>query len=402
MRANTSSHYGSVTKTFHWITALLILALIPLGIIANDLPYDTSEALTRKAFLFSLHKTLGVTVFFVALARIAWALSQPKPALLNSEKKAESFLAELVHWLLYGSLVIVPLSGWVHHAATEGFAPIWWPLGQNLPFIPKSEGLADLSAGLHIVFERVLAGSIILHFVGAMKHHFIDKDATLKRMLPGKPDLGALAQAHQSTALPIVAALAVWAAALVIGTSLGVFGHGDHDHADAVDHSTAIETLASDWVVQEGTLDITVHQLGSDVSGRFADWSASISFDPDIAEGDAGDVEVQIAIGSLTLGSVTADAMTADFFDAANFPTATITGDVMVQDGAHTLEGDITIKGTTAPLSLPFDLALDGDLATVSGQTTLDRRDFKVGATMTDESTVKFPVIVDLALTAQR
>ena len=179
--SNTSQHYGSVAKTFHWLTALLILTLIPLGIFANDLPYDTSDELTRKAWYFSLHKTLGVTVFFVALARILWAISQPKPALLHAERKLESLAAQAVHWLLYGSLLVVPLSGWVHHAATSGFAPIWWPFGQNLPLVPKSEALAGLTAGLHIVFERVLVVSLLLHAAGALKHQFIDKDATLRR-----------------------------------------------------------------------------------------------------------------------------------------------------------------------------------------------------------------------------
>jgi len=182
--SNTARSYGSVTKTFHWLTVLLILTAIPLGIIANKMAYDTSDALAMKAFLFSMHKTVGITAFFVALARIAWALGQPKPAGLHPERKAESFLAELVHWLLYGSLLLVPLSGWIHHASTTGFAPIWWPFGQNLPLVPKSETLADLTAGLHIVFERVLVASILLHIAGALKHHFIDKDDTLRRMLP--------------------------------------------------------------------------------------------------------------------------------------------------------------------------------------------------------------------------
>ena len=155
--SNTPRSYGSVTKTFHWLTVLLILTAIPLGIIANKIAYDTSEALEFKAFLFSMHKTVGVTAFFVALSRILWALSQPKPAGLHPERRAESFLAELVHWLLYGSLLLVPLSGWIHHASTSGFAPILWPFGQDLPMVPKSESLAALTAGLHIVFERVLA-----------------------------------------------------------------------------------------------------------------------------------------------------------------------------------------------------------------------------------------------------
>ncbi|MEL7131866.1 MAG: cytochrome b/b6 domain-containing protein, partial [Pseudomonadota bacterium] len=88
--ANTADRYGSLSKTFHWLTALLILTLMPLGIVANDMAYqirtgaETADAfITRTAWLFSLHKTLGVAVFFVALLRILWALSQPKPGLLH-------------------------------------------------------------------------------------------------------------------------------------------------------------------------------------------------------------------------------------------------------------------------------------------------------------------------------
>ena len=93
--------YGTVTKTFHWLTALVIITIIPLGVIANRLPYETNEQLAFKAQLFSFHKTLGVIVFAVALPRILWALTQPKPGSLHPERKAESFLADLVHWLLY-------------------------------------------------------------------------------------------------------------------------------------------------------------------------------------------------------------------------------------------------------------------------------------------------------------
>ncbi|MEX0339096.1 MAG: cytochrome b, partial [Arenibacterium sp.] len=108
--SNSTQSYGSVTKTFHWLTALLVLTLIPLGIIANRLPYDTSEQLAQKAYLFSLHKTLGVTMFAVAVLRILWALAQPKPGALNAKRRVEHLLAETVHWLLYGSLVLVPLT----------------------------------------------------------------------------------------------------------------------------------------------------------------------------------------------------------------------------------------------------------------------------------------------------
>ena len=97
---NTDRSYGGAAKTFHWLTALLIFSVIPVGIVANDMPFETSEQLGRKALLFSVHKTLGVTIFFVALARIGWAMSQPKPGLLNTDRPLEAALAETVHWLL--------------------------------------------------------------------------------------------------------------------------------------------------------------------------------------------------------------------------------------------------------------------------------------------------------------
>ena len=101
--SNTNTRYGSVTRAFHWLTALLVMTLIPVAIVAYRLPYETSEQLALKAWLFSLHKTLGITVFFVALLRIVWAITQSKPAALHPERKAETFVAETAHWLLYGS-----------------------------------------------------------------------------------------------------------------------------------------------------------------------------------------------------------------------------------------------------------------------------------------------------------
>ena len=324
--SNSETTYGSVTKSFHWLTALLILSAIPLGIIANDLAYELKDPsqvpdearLALTATLFSMHKTIGVTMFFVALARILWAVSQPKPGLLNGDNRPEALAAETVHWLLYGSLVAVPLSGWVHHAATAGFAPIWWPFGQSLPFVPKDEALAALTGTLHYLLQWVLVGAVTLHILGALKHHVIDGDATLRRMLPG-PAQGIPTEDQPGHALPFLAALAVWAVALGGAGALGWFAHTPSGTTAAV----ALEQVESDWQVQEGTLGITVRQLGSDVAGSFTDWTADISFDERAdAEGRHGSVDVTIATTSLTLGSVTAQATGAGFLEVAQHPTA--------------------------------------------------------------------------------
>ncbi|MEM9577248.1 MAG: cytochrome b/b6 domain-containing protein [Pseudomonadota bacterium] len=395
--ANSSLHYGAVAKVFHWLTALLILTLIPLGIYANVLPYETSEQLAQKAWLFSLHKTLGITALFVAIARILWAIGQPKPAHLHPDRKLETLAAATVHWLLYGSLVIVPLSGWVHHAATEGFAPIWWPFGQNLPLVPKSEAVAGATAGLHIVFERVLAVSILLHIAGALKHHFIDRDVTLRRMLPGRTHVDA-PPAGARTAAPAILALCIWGAALIGGAMLGLYGKHD-DRVQAAE----LEAVQSDWQVQHGTIEITVSQLGTPVTGRFADWTAAISFDESVAEGVAGSVDVTLSIGSLTLGSVTSQALGTDFFNAENFPTATYAATLTRKADGYVAEGTLTIKDQSMPVSFPFALDLTDGLATVTASTAVDRRDFAIGTqSQPDESNVGFGVDVAIRLTAQK
>ncbi|SFR51655.1 cytochrome b/b6 domain-containing protein [Litoreibacter janthinus] len=397
MRGNSTTTYGTVTKGFHWLIALLVITMIPLGIYANDLPYDTGDALAFKAQVFSLHKTLGVFIFFVALARIAWAVSQPKPALLNANKRLEATLAEMVHWALYAALVLVPLSGWIHHAATTGFAPIWWPFGQGLPFVPKDEGVAHLFGSLHIIFERVLAISIFLHVAGALKHHFINKDATLKRMLPGTTEPELIPAQHRS-ALPILSAVGAYLLAMVVGASMGLFAD-----TTVMENEPALEVVESGWTVQDGTLAITVRQLGSDVQGSFADWTAAIDFtEVPNAEGVYGTVEVQIAISSLTLGSVTAQAMGPDFLNAAEHGTASFKADILADAQNYKAEGTLTLKGIEAPVLLPFSLSIDGDTATMQGQTRLNRTSFRVGESYPDESSLGFDVAVEVNLTATR
>ncbi|MTI03611.1 cytochrome b/b6 domain-containing protein [Roseibium sp. RKSG952] len=400
---NTISSYGGVTKVFHWLTALLILTALPLGWVAESMAhaiYDpsiasTEEDIARAARLFSLHKTIGITVFFVALARILWALTQTKPGLLNAENKPEAFAAETVHWLLYGSLVLVPLSGWVHHAAAEGFAPILWPFGQNLPLVPKSAYLAELTANLHWLFMWTLVGALALHIMGALKHHVVDKDSTLRRMLPGRSDAPQPPDQHHSM-VPALAAAIVWVGVLSGGWMTGTFDDDAHGETDA----TELTEVQSDWKVQDGNLSITITQLGSPVTGTFADWTAAIIFDETDDPGLAGSVDVTVAIGSLSLGTVTDQAMGADFFDNAQFPTAQFSADLYKTDEGYEARGPLTIRDKTLDVVLPFTLDIEDDTATMAGELELNRLDFDVGKSMPAEDSLAFAVTVSVELTA--
>lgn len=393
---NTDHGYGGVSKTFHWVTALLIFTVIPVGFIANDLPFDTSEQLARKALLFSLHKTLGIAIFLVSLARITWAMVEPKPGLLNAGNRLETTLAKTAHWLLYGSLVMVPLAGWATHAATTGYSPIWWPFGQSLPFVPKNESAAALFAGLHLVLQRVLVATLLLHMAGALKHHFVNKDATLRRMLPGAYQHPPPPTQHKSVA-PALIALLVWSAALLVGFANGMF---DRETAPAL--ATELEEVQSQWAVQSGAIDITVTLFGSPVTGRFDEWTAAIVFDPDQQDDTAGTVEVTVSIESLALGSVTAQALGVDFFDASTYPTAVFAADIVPVPDGYIAEGTLTIRDRTIPVTLYFDLFVDDGIAEMKADLFLDRRDFAIGDNMPDEKSLAFSVKIDAELTASQ
>lgn len=401
-RDNTPSSYGSITRLFHWLTALMIVALFALGIIASEIAERitaadgaSSDALIGWAkLLFSMHKTLGITLFAVAVLRILWALTQPRPGLLNGDAGLESRLAVTVHWLLYGSLIAVPLSGWVYHASSAGFAPIWWPLGQGLPFVPVDPALSKVAGTLHYILQWVLAGAIGLHVAGAVKHHVIDRDATLRRMWSGR--------AAQPTAqqpghiLPLVAALVIWGAAIGGAAGLGWFtqqGAG----------GPALAKVQSDWQVQDGTVQITISQMGSDITGSFADWTAGITYaeTPD-ANGQHGAVTVTINIGSLTLGSVTDQAMGPDYFDAGTWATAQFDAVLINAEQGLIADGTLRIRDQTVPVQMPFALQIEGDTATASGQLTVDRRDYQVGQGVSDAGSLGFEVGIDWQLTAMR
>ncbi|MDX8352232.1 cytochrome b/b6 domain-containing protein [Cognatiyoonia sp. IB215182] len=392
---NSTTTYGTVTKTFHWLTALLIITAIILGAVANRLPYETNDQLAFKAQLFSFHKTLGVLVFAVALARILWALGQPKPGSLHPERTLETKLAEMVHWLLYISLVAVPLTGWIHHAASAGFAPILLPIGQGLPLVPKDEGVSELFAGLHWVWSKIMVGAILLHIAGALKHQIVDKDATMRRMWFGNTEAPDVPANPKSLTAPITA-VTIYALATGGGAMAGLY-----THHETVDAAVALEEVSSDWRVTDGSLEITVTQFGSQVTGDFNEWTSAITFDPE-AEGVLGDVTTTIAIGSLELGSVTGQAMGADFFNVEAFPTATFTAEITRGDTDYVADGTLTIKDSTVPVTLPFKLTLEGGTAVMAGIVALDRRDFAIGNGVTDESNLGFGVGISINLTATR
>lgn len=411
---NTKARYGTVAQILHWATAILILILLPMGNFMHDLPISTSEEIADKVWLYSLHKTLGMTVLIIAVLRVMWAFFSTHPVPLHPERKVESFAAATVHWMLYISIILVPIVGYVHHAATTGFAPIWGPFPDSLPFIPKSIELSKFTGFLHFVLSSVMALAILAHVAGALKHALLESDGTLTRMIPFKAGsfselLDRDAGKTISERLPLPAAVLV----LMIATGGAVVQHRISstvvDVTQVETNSESSETSPSDdsgmpWLVDypSSELGITILQLNSPVDGTFEKWDAQIDFDPDKLEESS--VRVVVDVRSLKLGSVTDQAISADFLNTETFPEAVFeASDFTRTQTGYLAKGNLKLLEVTAPVELPFTLSISEDGADMSGTVVLNRLDFGVGAKgFKDESSVAFAVTVNVAVKATR
>lgn len=385
---NTDRSWGGLARALHWLVALLILSNVALGLYAKDLPRGSDAEVARLATLFSLHKTVGVAAFLTALARILWAITQPRPAALHPERRGERFLADAVHWSLYAATLVMPLSGWLYHAASEGFAPILWPLGQSLPFVPKSPALAEVFRSVHGAAAKLLLLSVLLHVAGATKHALLDRDGLMARMVTGRA-AGAGGTAR-TRAAPVIA-LAAWAAVIAVGVALV-------PPAPATT-STPVAAHGGNWTVLDGNISFFVKQMRAEIEGTFDAWTAEITYDETLK---TGAVDVTIPLSGLRLGAVTQQAAGPEFFDIADHPAAIFKAGISENAGQLEAKGTLELRGKEVPVALPFTLVLDGDRATMTGETTLDRRDFGMGPSFPDETTVGFPVRVRVALTATR
>lgn len=177
---NTNDRYGTIAQSFHWIVALLVIGLLCVGL------YMTGLKPGPDMFkIYALHKSVGIVVLGLAVLRLIWTLSNPHPHALPTHQKWERFLAKLVHVFLYFAIIAMPLSGWIMSSAKGFPVNLFGIEGLTLPDLVSTDKNIARSAGqFHEFAAYALIAAIGLHFAGAMKHHVIDKDGTLRRMVP--------------------------------------------------------------------------------------------------------------------------------------------------------------------------------------------------------------------------
>lgn len=175
---NPVDRWGPVSQALHWLIVVLIVVMAYLGLTMTDLPNSP-----HKISLYSLHKSIGLTILALVTLRLLWRLYAGTPRVLDSIPRWQARVAAWTHGALYALLFAMPISGWVVNSAA-GFPLQWFHLF-NLPAITrKDEALHALARSTHETLFWTLLAIVAVHAGAALMHHLVWHDATLARMLP--------------------------------------------------------------------------------------------------------------------------------------------------------------------------------------------------------------------------
>lgn len=175
---NSNDRYGFVAMLLHWLMALLVIGLLCVGLYMADLPIGL-----QKLQLYGLHKEFGLLVLFLVIFRLSWRFININPLLPLSIPVWQRFAAHAVQWALLGFMIAMPITGWLLTSAA-GLAPSFFGLFVLPTLIAPNDDLRHLFAEIHKWIAYGLIATICAHVGAALKHHYIDKDDVLRRMLP--------------------------------------------------------------------------------------------------------------------------------------------------------------------------------------------------------------------------
>jgi cytochrome b561 len=330
--------YSLPAIIIHWIMAILVIGMVPFGWYMSDLDFSPD-----KLQFYAWHKSIGVTILALFFLRLFWRLYKGVPAPLP-HKMWEEKLSKATHVLLYVLIAIMPLTGWLMSSA-NGFPVSVWSAFVLPDLIDKNQELGKLLNNIHSKIAWAIIIVAGLHLLGALKHHFIDKDNTLRRMLP----------------------------VLLCLLPFSV---------------QAQESTIQQWkIIPERSEIVFIAQWdASDVRGNFSKFEGEIFFDKDNLEQSYARIAIDMT--SFDTGYLERDEEIAgtNWFDLASFSKAQFDTTAIIKDistgsdNDYIAQGSLSLKGQTKPLNLPFSIEYDDDgNVLMKGETNLSRLAFDIG-----------------------
>jgi cytochrome b561/polyisoprenoid-binding protein YceI len=401
-----SERYTTVAITLHWVIAAAIIGMIFGGWYMSDLP----DGAPGQYFLYQTHKSIGITILLLTVARIAWRVMNPPPTLPKDMTGLEKTASHLVHLGFYGIMIALPLTGWLYSSVsikldvpTVLYGMISWP---DVPFVEslKTETASGIVNFIHSKLAWVTFGLLALHVAGALKHEFSAEEGVLKRMLPGLFGKTEKPKAPGRGALTAFgAALGVFA--LIAGTPVivGAFSGAGKASTQA--------NFTPNWAVDYGASSITFSGIhdGNAFTGSFSDWDAAIDFNPDALQRSRAKITVNTGSATASQKLYTDSLKSPEWFNTGAFPTA----DVEISEissidnngytATATATANLTLKGISVSTDFQFNLTIEGDTATMTGQTTYQRQPLDLGqASDPDADWVDEDIAVDVIVKASR
>jgi cytochrome b561/polyisoprenoid-binding protein YceI len=387
--------YNTGAIVLHWLIAFALAVELAVGF---GMPRDASGFAA-----FQFHKSLGLTILLLTLARIGWRLAYKAPPALDTGLMA--LAAKLGHLGLYAFMLLAPLTGWAIVSTSEIEVPtmLWGVI--PWPHLPLDKAMSHTFEEVHEIIAFAGIALFLGHVLAALWHHFARRDTTLVRISP-----------KGSAGIGLALLAGVVAAHFAVVNSMPGHEEGEHEQGEAAGATDAPSTAesaeatpvveASDAAVPEdaatpaaeetavataeapswtiapgGNLTFAVDNGGSGINGSFRRWDGSIKMDPENPEG--ANIAIRIDLASATLGDASQDEMLAggDFFNVSANPTATFRSTNVEKTGANAYRarGTLSLRGASRPQTITFTLSGTGAQRQVSGSGTVDRNAFGVG-----------------------
>lgn len=181
------ARYTAVAITLHWLMAAALVGMIFMGwrmedmrdlALAGDLTFAEVQT------YYNWHKTIGISLLVLALARLGWRFTHKVPPMPDTMKPWEKLAARATHIAFYAVMIAVPIFGWLTASATNFPSYLANNPALELPHLPVSNDLYEPLGSIHGAGGWVIFALLALHAGAALKHHFINKDAVLTRMIP--------------------------------------------------------------------------------------------------------------------------------------------------------------------------------------------------------------------------
>jgi cytochrome b561 len=188
--AAPGARYATVAIILHWVIAVMLVSMVFYGwwmeglrelALAGEMTFGEVQV------AYNWHKTAGITILILSLARLAWRLTHKVPPMPASTPRWQAFGARFTHVAFYAVMLGAPMMGWITASATQ--FPTWMFNVQALVLprlpVPQTDGFYELAGSIHGAGGWVILGLLALHAGAALKHHILDRDGVLTRMIPG-------------------------------------------------------------------------------------------------------------------------------------------------------------------------------------------------------------------------